>query len=76
MGLRIARDLLATLPVSEVYVEGNLDGNRKLGVTYAVLVGAGMVVVQYLFVRWWLKSHSRGPLEGLWRKLTWNGAEK
>ena len=34
LGLRIARDLLATLPVSEVYVEGNLDGRRCLGVTY------------------------------------------
>ena len=34
VGLRIARDLLATLPVGEVYVEGNLDGERKLGVIY------------------------------------------
>ncbi len=34
LALRIARDLLATLPVSEVYVEGNLDGIRKLGVTF------------------------------------------
>ena len=49
---------------------------RKLGVTYAVLVGLAMVVVQYLFVRWWFKSHPRGPLEGLWRKLTWIGSEK
>ena len=44
---------------------------RKLGITYAVLVGLGMVIVQYLFCRWWFKSHERGPLEGLWRKLTW-----
>ena len=35
VGLRIARDLLATLPVGEVYVEGNLDGERKLGVIYS-----------------------------------------
>ncbi len=34
LALRIARDLFATLPVSEVYVEGNLDGARKLGVTW------------------------------------------
>lgn len=44
---------------------------RWLGVTYAVMVGAGMVMVQYLFCRWWFSSHQRGPLEGLWRKLTW-----
>ena len=44
---------------------------RYLGVTYAVMVGCGMVVCQYLFARYWFASHSRGPLEGLWRRLTW-----
>ena len=43
----------------------------KLGITYAVLVGVAMVITQYLFARYWFKSHQRGPLEGLWRKLTW-----
>ena len=44
---------------------------RLLGITYAVMVGCGMVIVQYLFARFWFSSHQRGPLEGLWRKLTW-----
>ena len=44
---------------------------RLLGITYAVMVGCGMVIVQYLFARYWFSSHQRGPLEGLWRKLTW-----
>ena len=44
---------------------------RHLGVTYAVMVGCGMVVCQYLFARYWFSNHPRGPLEGLWRKLTW-----
>ena len=44
---------------------------RLLGVTYAVMVGCGMVICQYLFARYWFNSHPRGPLEGLWRKLTW-----
>ena len=43
----------------------------KLGITYAVLVGLSMVIVQYLFCRLWFSCHQRGPLEGLWRKLTW-----
>ncbi len=34
LSLRIARDLLAALPVSEIYVEGNREGKRKIGVTY------------------------------------------
>ena len=44
---------------------------RLLGITYAVVVGCGMVICQYLFARYWFSCHPRGPLEGLWRKLTW-----
>ncbi len=47
----------------------------KLGITYAVMVGIGMVITQYLFARFWFASHQRGPLEGLWRKLTWIGEQ-
>ncbi|MBR4389222.1 MAG: DUF418 domain-containing protein [Prevotella sp.] len=43
----------------------------KLGITYAVLIGLAMVICQYIFCRFWFSSHPRGPLEGLWRKLTW-----
>ena len=48
----------------------------KLGITYAVMVGAAMVIAQYCFARFWFASHQRGPLEGLWRKLTWIGSNK
>ena len=44
---------------------------RLLGVTYAVMVGCGMVIIQYLFARYWFRNHPRGPLESIWRKLTW-----
>ncbi len=43
----------------------------KLGITYTVLVGLAMVITQYLFARFWFANHQRGPLEGIWRKLTW-----
>ena len=43
----------------------------KLGITYAVMVGVGMVITQYCFARFWFNTHPRGPLEGIWRKLTW-----
>ena len=46
---------------------------RHLGVTYAVMVGLGMVIVQYAFCRFWFSNHQRGPFEALWRKLTWLG---
>jgi len=47
----------------------------KLGITYAVLVGIAMVIAQYCFARYWFSNHPRGPLEGLWRKLTWIGKQ-
>jgi len=44
---------------------------RLVGTTYAVLIGLAMTVCQCLFCRWWLSRHSRGPMENIWRKLTW-----
>jgi uncharacterized protein len=44
---------------------------NKVGITYAVMIGVAMVAVQYVFCRYWFSSHQRGPLEELWRKLTW-----
>lgn len=47
----------------------NLSG--KIGITYALLVGIAMVVCQYIFCVLWFKRHDHGPLEALWKKLTW-----
>ena len=48
----------------------------KLGITYAVMVGVAMVIGQYCFARFWFSNHQRGPLEGIWRKLTWIKSNK
>lgn len=42
-----------------------------LGTTYAFLVGIAMVLFQLGILRLWARNHERGPLESLWRKLTW-----
>lgn len=44
---------------------------RYCGPFVSFLIGIGMVTVQYYFCRWWLQTHSHGPMEGLWKKLTW-----
>ena len=59
------------LPNTRIDVADALRGIAVAGITYAVMVGCGMVITQYLFARYWFSSHPRGPLEGLWRKLTW-----
>ena len=48
-----------------------LNLQAKLGITYAAVVGVCMVVAQCLFSNLWLKNHSHGPFEGIWKKLTW-----
>lgn len=35
------------------------------------LVGVGICVVQILFSNWWIKRYYYGPVEWLWRTLTW-----
>ena len=41
------------------------------GHTYSLLMGISVVVLQFIFCRWWMKHHSRGPLEEVWRRATW-----
>lgn len=63
--------LLQSIIGSAIFCGYGIGCYHLLGITYAVMVGTGMVVIQYLFCRYWLSRHQRGPLEGLWRKLTW-----
>jgi len=63
--------LLQSVIGSAIFCGYGLGCYHLLGITYAVMVGVGMVVIQYSFCRYWFSSHQRGPLEGLWRKLTW-----
>lgn len=63
--------LLQSIIGSFIFCGYGLAYYRYLGITYAVIVGLCMVIVQYAFCRFWFSNHQRGPLEGLWRKLTW-----
>ena len=63
--------LLQSIIGSFIFSGYGLACYRLVGITYAVLIGLGMIICQYLFCRYWFSTHSRGPLEGVWRKLTW-----
>ena len=43
------------------------------GATLSLLVGLAVVTVQVCWSRRWLASHAQGPVEALWKKLTWIG---
>lgn len=42
-----------------------------LGITASALLGVLLFVLQWAFCRWWLKHHTHGPLEYLWKRATW-----
>lgn len=46
------------------------------GYTLSLLIGLGIIILQIIFCKWWLKSHRQGPLESIWHKLTWLGTKK
>ena len=54
-----------------VFYNWGLGMFRYSGHASSLLLGALCVALQYMFCRWWLKSHSHGPFESLWRKATW-----
>ncbi|MBR4239611.1 MAG: DUF418 domain-containing protein [Prevotella sp.] len=66
--------LLQSIIGSFIFCGYGLACYRRVGITYAVLIGLAMVIGQYIFCRYWFRTHPRGPLEGLWRKLTWIGS--
>lgn len=49
---------------------------RYTGATLCLLIALGIFTLQLLFSRWWLSRHRQGPLEWVWKKLTWLGAKR
>lgn len=60
---------------SFLFYNWGLGLHNKLGITQSFFVGIGLFILQYSFARWWMKSHKNGPLEYVWKKLTWIGSK-
>ncbi|MCR5710336.1 MAG: DUF418 domain-containing protein [Bacteroidales bacterium] len=63
--------LLSSLTGSFLFYGWGLGLYKELGVTWSFLIGIGIVIFQILILRLWARRHPRGPLETLWRNLTW-----
>ena len=59
-----------------LFYNWGLGLHNKLSITYSLLLGIILFLLQYLFCYWWMKNHRHGPLEYIWKKLTWIGAKK
>lgn len=56
---------------SVVYYGFGLGLYKYTGATFSLLTGIFLFILQLWFCHWWIKSHSRGPLEQIWHHLTW-----
>lgn len=66
--------LLQSVLGSLLFYEWGFSLYNTLGTTWSALVGLGMIAFQYSLLKMWSRKHERGPLEGLWRRLTWLGS--
>lgn len=39
--------------------------------TVSAAIGMSLLVIQIFFCRWWMTRHTHGPLEAIWKKLTY-----
>lgn len=49
---------------------------RYLGVTASFGVGVALFAAQLAFCTWWMRHHTHGPFEWLWKKGTWIGRKR
>ena len=54
-----------------IYYGFGLELYKYTGAGMCILIGIVLFLLQYVFCRWWMKSHTHGPLEGVWHRLTW-----
>ncbi len=43
----------------------------QLGITASICLGVVLFLLQLAFCHWWMRSHTHGPLEYLWKRATW-----
>ena len=68
--------LLSSVLGCFVFYGWGLALNNVLGTTWSLLVGIAIVVLQIVILYQWARKHKRGPLETIWRKLTWIGSSE
>lgn len=44
---------------------------KTTGAAATILIGAAIFAFQLWYSKWWLSRYQQGPLESLWKKLTW-----
>jgi uncharacterized protein len=68
--------LLQSLIFGFVFYGYGLGLFGKLGVTTTLCFGTAVYVGQVMLSRWWLRNHTFGPVEWLWRRLMYGSPQE
>lgn len=68
--------LMQSILGSVIYFGPGFGLYSVLTTTASFGVGILLVGFQIFFCHWWLRNHTHGPAEWLWRKATWIGARR
>ena len=63
--------LLMSIIGSTLYYGWGLGLYKYCGTSVSLLIGITLLVLQMKLSTYWLARYGQGPLEKLWRKLTW-----
>ena len=68
--------LMSSILGTFVFYHWGLGMHYVLGTTWSFLAGVAIIVLQIVILYQWARRHRRGPLETVWRKLTWIGSKE
>jgi uncharacterized protein len=68
--------LLQSVAMGTLLTGWGLGWGATLGYAQTSAVALAIFVAQVLASRWWLARHAQGPLEALWRRWTYGGAQR
>ena len=69
--MALSNYLIQTLLATTIFYGIGFNMGGKFG--YTVTIGIALLIfsLQAIFSKWWLKNHKFGPMEWLWRQLTY-----
>ena len=68
--------VLQSVILGLVFFNYGLGQFGRMGAAAACVLGVALYAAQLVFSRWWLRRYRFGPLERLWRTLTYGAASR
>jgi len=74
--MSLSNYIIQSMLGATIYYEFGLGLYRLTGASVSLIIGLALLILQWYFCRYWMRTHRYGPLEGIWHKLTWINSEK